>query len=125
MAHILVIDADAAFRFMLIETLDAAGHTVSQASDGRRALKTLHAESADLVLTDLVMPEQEGIQTIKALRHLFPTLPVIAMSGALPNAPLHLEIAASLGVRRTLTKPFCHETLLNAIDEVLERVHAA
>jgi CheY-like chemotaxis protein len=125
MAHILVIDDDAAIRAAISFTLGSAGHTVSLAADGRHALALLRARPVDLVLTDLVMPEQDGIETIMALRHVFPALPVIAMSGALPNAGLYLEIAASLGVRQTLAKPFAPDGLLRAIDQILERVRAA
>ena len=106
----------------IARTLTAAGHRTTQATDGRRALDRLRAEPADLVLTDLVMPEQDGIETIMALRQLFPGLPVIAMSGAAGNAGLYLEVARQLGVRRTLPKPFDAPTLLRAIDETLERV---
>ena len=124
MAHILVIDDDAVLRAVLTFALKSAGHAVNCAPDGRRALELLRTESADLVITDLVMPEQDGIETIMAIRHLFPALPVVAMSGALPNASLYLEIAANLGVRRALAKPFDTATLLDAVNEVLERTHA-
>ena len=124
MAHILVVDDEPTIRVAMLRALAAAGHTVSEAADGRRALKLLQAESADLVITDLVMADQDGIETITALRHLFPALPVIAMSGAMPHAPLYLEIATHLGVRRTLSKPFTVATLLNAVDYALERACA-
>ena len=125
MAHILLIDDEAPLRTVVAQALTDAGHAVTQATDGRQGLICLRRAPADLVITDLVMPEQDGIETIMALRQLFPALPVIAMSGALPNAPLYLEIARNLGVRRTLAKPFHVEKLLAVVDEVLERVCAA
>jgi CheY-like chemotaxis protein len=125
MASILVIDDESAICEVIARTLAAAGHTVTQAADGRRALDHLRAQPADLVLTDLVMPELDGIETIMALRHLFPALPVIAMSGATGNAGLYLEIAKHLGVRHTLAKPFTAATLLDAINTTLERTCAA
>ncbi len=125
MARILIIDDEAAVHEMLGAALRNLGHEVILATHGRQALNFLRAQPVDLVLTDLVMPEQDGIETIMALRHLFPALPVLAMSGASKHSPLYLEIAAHLGVRRTLTKPFDLATLYAAVDETLERVPAA
>jgi len=125
MARILVIDDEAPLRETLALALVTANHRVDQAADGKRALDFLRANAVDLVITDLVMPDQDGFETIMALRHLFPALPVIAMSGAWPSARLYLDIAARLGVRRTLAKPFTVGVLLNAIDDVLERVGVA
>lgn len=125
MAHILVIDDEPSLRFVIMRTLAKLGHDVREAGNGRVALDLLRAKPADLVLTDLVMPEQDGIETIMALRHVFPAMPVIAMSGAPSNAALYLEIAKRLGVRQTLAKPFEPDTLIAAIDNALECARAA
>jgi CheY-like chemotaxis protein len=121
MAHILIIDDEAPIREVLARALADAGHTVTTAPDGRGCDHRALADSVDLVLCDLVMPERDGIETIMALRLLHPALPVIAMSGALTNGQLYLDIAAKLGVRRTLAKPFAAPTLLHAVNEALER----
>ena len=125
MAHILIIDDEVPLRTVLAQILSDAGHTVSQAEDGRQATDLLRCTSVDLVITDIVMAELDGIELIIALRHQFPALPVIAMSGACHNASLYLEIAMRLGARRTLSKPFTANVLLTAVDELLERVCAA
>jgi len=125
MAHILLIDDESGLREILAQALTAAGHTVTEAENGHLAVECLHTESFDLVITDLVMPEQDGIETIMTLRYQFPSVPVIAMSGAPRNAPLYLQIATNLGVRRALEKPFRMETLLNAVDHTLERTCVA
>ncbi len=121
MSRILVIDDDPAVRAAVARVLVAAGHQVNQAADGRLALEALRHEPVDLVITDLLMPEIDGIEMIVAVRQQFPALPVIAMSGAIPNADLYLGIATNLGVRHTLAKPFNAEKLLHAVNQTLER----
>ena len=122
MAHILVIDDEAALRKVISLALTGRGDRVSQAENGRVAIQLLRSGTFDLVITDLLMPEQDGIETIIALRQNLPPTPVIAMSGAPNNSALYLEIAQRLGVRRTLAKPFDISELITAVDEVLERV---
>lgn len=124
MSHILVIDDEPAVRTVVGEILSAAGHLVSQAGNGYRALNLLRTDAIDLVITDLVMPDCDGIEMIMTLRHQYPALPVITMSGALTYAPLYLNIARNLGVRHTLTKPFDAGALLLAVDQTLERATA-
>jgi len=121
MARILVIDDEPVVREVISRALIAQHHQIIQAADGREALNLLRTESVDLVLTDLVMPEQDGVETIMALRHNHPALPVIAMSGDVNRAGLYLDIARHLGVKRTLAKPFDVGTLIRAVDEILER----
>ncbi len=124
MSHLLVIDDESLVREVVAKILMAAGHQVHQATNGHQALALLRTEPIDLVITDLVMPDCDGIELIMALRHQFPALPVIAMSGAIHNAALYLNIATNLGVRHTLAKPFGAEALLDAVDQTLERVTA-
>jgi DNA-binding NarL/FixJ family response regulator len=81
-------------------------------------MKLLKKERADLILTDLVMPEQEGIETIKTLRREYPELKVIAMSGAFGGD--YLRIASYLGAHATLAKPIQMEKLLALVKETLE-----
>lgn len=119
MAQILLIDDDDLLRSVLAKALGHAGHTVIQAADGQQGVELARATSLDLVITDLIMPVQEGVETIMVLRRERPTLPVIAISGGLSNSKLYLEIAAKVGARRVLPKPFTPQELTAAIDEVL------
>jgi DNA-binding response OmpR family regulator len=120
MARLLLVDDDAMVRDMLAVTLTAAGHTVVQAENGREGAKLFRAAPTDLVITDLVMPDREGLETISELRAEWPTLPIIAMSGGM-RSPVYLRLATKLGAQRTLAKPFTADALLGAIDELLGR----
>jgi DNA-binding response OmpR family regulator len=119
MARLLLIDDDAMLRDVLATALVQAGHTVVQANDGREGAKLFRAEPADIVITDLVMPDREGLETIIALHREWPELPIIAMSGGDTRSSVYLALAASLGARRILAKPFGRDVLLHAIDELL------
>ncbi|MBP6508548.1 MAG: response regulator [Opitutaceae bacterium] len=119
MAHLLLIDDDKSLREILAMTLEQAGHVVREAKDGRDGVMQFRREPADVVITDLIMPGQEGIETIVALRKERPKLPIIAMSGGVEHSPVYLGLAKKLGAQRTLAKPFSGEELLKAIDEVL------
>lgn len=115
MAHILLIEDDEWLRPLLAECLEAAGHAVTQAPDGREGLRAFRAESADLVITDIMMPDEEGIAIIMSLHRDHPAVPVIAISGAGVNTALYLELAKKLGARCTLAKPFLPDDLLRAV----------
>jgi CheY-like chemotaxis protein len=120
MARILVIDDDDAVRTMVVTALERAGHIVSEASTGLEGTRRFHREPADLVITDMVMPDQDGIETVMALRREYAGLPIIAISGLARDSALYLEIAAKLGACRTLQKPFRLEALLQTTKEVLD-----
>jgi DNA-binding response OmpR family regulator len=119
MANILLIDDDEALRDVLAIFLGEAGHEVRLAANGKQGLMLFKQSPADVVVTDLIMPGQEGIETIVALRKERPKLPIIAMSGGVEHSPVYLGLAKKLGAQRTLAKPFSGEELLKAIDEVL------
>jgi DNA-binding response OmpR family regulator len=88
--------------------------------DGDEGVKMFRARPTDLVLTDVVMPNKEGIATVRELRRANPHLGIIAMSGGLASdAPLYLHLAGGLGADRTLQKPFPLTVLLQAVKEVL------
>lgn len=118
MAQILLIDDDDLLRGVLAKALVHAGHVVIQAADGQQGVELARATSVDLVITDLIMPVQEGVETIVKLRRERPALPIIAISGGVTHSKLYLEIAAKIGARRILAKPFTPQELLAAIDEV-------
>lgn len=122
MPTILLIEDDELFRTTLAEALDSQGYTVFQATDGDEGLKMFKARPTDLVLTDIVMPNKEGIATVRELRRASSNLGIIAMSGGLAkDAPLYLLLAGGLGADRTLQKPFPLSVLLQAVKEVLAK----
>lgn len=123
MARLLLIDDDAALRGVLAKSLGYAGHQVFEAADGQQGLDLVETTAVDLVITDLIMPVQEGVETIVRLRRSHAHLPVIAISGGSSNSPLYLEIANKIGAERILAKPFTPQELIDVIAAVL-RAHA-
>lgn len=122
MARILVVDDDDQFRRMVQRTLERAGYEVDPAANGQDALARFEAVPADLVLTDLIMPEKEGLETIMLLRQRWKTPRIIAMSGGGRVRPEeYLEVARRLGVAATLEKPFSTSDLLAVIRSVLDQ----
>jgi CheY-like chemotaxis protein len=120
LAIILVVDDDDAFRSMLRRTLQRAGYDVVEATDGKAALEALSGAMVDLVITDIVMPNMEGIETIRALRRSYPQLKIIAMSGGGRLKPEgYLDVAKLFGAFRVLRKPFESEELLASVEEAL------
>lgn len=119
MAHVLLIDDDGPLREMLALTLQAQGHEVTEAETGREGLQRFRARTPDLVITDLVMPEEDGIGVLMELRKCAPGLPVVVISGGLPHSPLYRDIAEKLGAVRVLAKPFRPEDLAQTIGDVL------
>jgi len=118
MARILIIDDDSSLRMTLGEVLKAAGYEVILAADGKEGAKLFRAAPTDVVLTDLFMPNQEGLETIMELRKDFPQVAIIAMSGIAPASTL-LSIAKKLGATETLEKSFSADELLIAVDKAL------
>jgi CheY-like chemotaxis protein len=122
MCRLLLVDDDHAFRTMLVKLLTRGGHEVRDVEDGRAALRAQREDAADLVITDLVMPDMEGLETIQQLRREHPGIKIIAISGGGRSQPGdYLELAARLGAHSTLAKPFSGQQILAAIDEVLAR----
>ena len=116
MYTILLVDDDQLFGEMLKKTLHHAGYEVLRAYNGVQALRIYTPESVDLVLTDLVMPEKEGIELILELRRLHPEVKIIAMSGGGQNGKYdYLPMAQRLGAVHTLAKPFSLHELLAAL----------
>ena len=114
---ILIVDDDEAVRRVLHSILESAGHSVTAATNGREALDIMAGGDFELMITDLVMPEQEGIETIKLLRKEYPDVRVIAMSGAFGGD--YLQIAGFMGAHKTLVKPIRMQTVLEAIEDVM------
>jgi DNA-binding response OmpR family regulator len=122
MSRILIVDDDEPFRRMLGVTLTKAGYDVAQAGNGREAIHLDFAEPADVVVTDLIMPDREGLETIQEFRRARPTVKIIAMSGGgRALACDFLTIARLLGADRTFAKPFSSHELIGAINELLSQ----
>ena len=122
MATILLVDDDDGVRDILHRTLVAAGHEVEDAVNGDVALAAYRRQPRDVVITDLVMPEKNGLETIMELRRLNPAVKIVAMSGGgrtLGLGQLYLESASLFGAGRILAKPFTSAALLTAVNEVL------
>jgi len=120
MTRILLVDDDDAFRNLLGVQLSKMGYSVSEAGDGQQALALQAADAADLIITDLIMPEKEGLEIIQELRHRHSKVKIIAMSGGgRVRAADYLKVARLMGADRTLEKPFSLEALASAISEVL------
>jgi CheY-like chemotaxis protein len=120
MACILVIDDNDELRVTLGEILEGAGYEVREASNGREGLACCQAHAIDLVVTDLLMPEQEGLATIQQLRTMEPIPKIIAMSGGGQTGRLDfLHAATLLGADRTLQKPVRARDLLTAVQSLL------
>jgi DNA-binding response OmpR family regulator len=114
---ILLIDDDGDFREYVSDILIASGFKVFTAVDGKKGLSILDNEHIDVVLTDMIMPGKEGVETIMEIVDNFPDVKIIAMSGA-SSQQIYLDLAQKLGANRILTKPFKKQDLLSAIETV-------
>ena len=121
MARILIIDDSDPFRTLLREILEREGFDVSEAANGDLGISEFHQMHPDLVITDIVMPEKEGIQTIRELKREAPDTKIIAISGGGKhnNAPEYLQLALDFGADRTFPKPFDKQELLQTIRDLL------
>jgi CheY-like chemotaxis protein len=103
--RILVIDDDGVTRLVLAAALRDAGYEVEESGDGAEGLDAFRRQPADLVVTDLVMPQQGGLEIVRALRQLDPVLRIIVVSGVIGASAEHLRTAVRLGADRVLPKP--------------------
>lgn len=123
MPRILVIDDNVEFCSILQAHLTTNGHRVETTQDGDHGLHLLEDGRFDLVLTDILMPQRDGIEILRQVKQRWPALPVIAVSGGgwLAAEDL-LAMAERLGADRVMQKPVRREDLLNAVDAVLREV---
>lgn len=121
MPSVLVVDDEDQIRQLIRETLEQAGYDVQEASDGKQGLERYRAKPADLVIMDILMPDQDGLESIMTLRREFPASRVIAITGGSDMIGIlnFLDVAKMLGARRTLQKPFDMQTLLDAAQSEL------
>ncbi|MFQ5785906.1 MAG: response regulator [Alphaproteobacteria bacterium] len=120
MASILVIDDEPKMRDMLRLVLERAGHSVFDAPNGRAGAVVFRQNRIDLTISDILMPEQEGIETISELKRFAPRTKIIAISGGGRTKNLNfLNIARKLGADRTLGKPFRPREIVDMVDDLL------
>lgn len=120
MARILIIDDDVQILDMLRQILKSEGYEVVEAADGREGIRLYREDPADLIITDIIMPEKEGIETIIEFKRDFPDVKIIAISGGGRIGPEeYLPMAEMLGAKRTFSKPVEREELLEAIRELI------
>jgi len=121
MARVLVIDDEPQIRSMLRMMLERAGHEVEEAPDGIEGIRIYRNNPVDLIISDLIMPNKDGIGMIIELKKEFPDVKIIAMSGGGLNKPEgYLEGAKKLGAQRTLTKPIDRDELLRTVGDTLK-----
>ncbi len=117
MLSVLIVDDQVEIRQLIRDALEGAGYRVEEARDGKEGLERYRSKPVDLVLMDIVMPDQDGLEAIMALRREFPEAHIIAMTGASDTIGIlnFLDVAKMFGAKRTLQKPFDLRTLLDAV----------
>ena len=122
MAQLLLIEDDEEARAAMAFALRRAGHDVTTLADGRKAVDVCRERGVDVVVTDIVMPNAEGIGAIRALREALPDIGIIAISGggSYGNSENYLTAARKLGADHALAKPFAPARLLEAISDLIE-----
>lgn len=118
---ILIVEDDPSFGPYLCEYLESKGYRVQLATSGAAALAQFAALQPSLAVTDIYVPDPDGIELIKAFLKTQPALPIIAISGASDPSFLYLRAARALGARATLEKPFAGVDLLNTIERLLDQ----
>lgn len=123
MIKILIIDDDPSIRALLVATLEERkNYEIREADDGRKGLRMFQDEAADLVITDVLMPEKDGVELIMELKEIDPEAKIIAMSGGGRglDATFNLRMAQDFGAQHLMVKPFSPTEALEAIDKVLK-----
>lgn len=119
---ILVVDDQAEICSSLQERLILEGYEVRTAFDGRKGLRLYHDHAIDLVITDVLMPELDGLEVVRTLRRLSASLPIIVMSGGGSRDLDFLVEAREFGATRTISKPFGLEELVTMVHDLLDSV---
>ena len=120
MAHVLVIDREESSRLQMRSILEKAGHQVSEAGDGKTGITRCCTNPPDVLVTDMITPEPDGLELIKDIRKNFNDTGVVAISGSETFAMGHLlNIAKHFGVNRSLSKPVKSEELLRVVDKLI------
>jgi CheY-like chemotaxis protein len=121
MPSVLVVDDEQAVRQLIKDALGLAGYQVKEAKDGKEGLLRYRESPADLVIMDILMPDQDGLESILTLRREFPTAKIVAITGGSDMIGIlnFLDVAKMLGARRTLQKPFDMAHLLEVVQAEL------
>lgn len=120
MTSILVVDDDGPFREAVSRALRAEGHAVEVAADGAQALQRLKVQAPNILITDIIMPNADGIELITAVKKTYPAVQILAMSGRGNLGALDLlDLASMLGADAILAKPLSTEDLLEKVAELL------
>jgi len=126
MARVLIIDDEEFIRLTLREALEADGHAVITAANGDDGLRKFAVEACDVVITDILMPEKEGIETIIELRKARPDVRIVVISGgARVNSLDFLEVAKKFGAAAALRKPFAMTELCRVVNECLAKAQVS
>lgn len=119
-ATVLVVDDEELVRMQIAATLEFDGYTAAQAANGTEAVEWLKHNRADVMITDILMPSKEGLETILEVRRNHPHLKIIAMSGRAPSESVDfLATAQEFGANRVMPKPFGRIQLLDTLRELL------
>ncbi len=113
---VLVVEDDQILRNLIVRSLKAAQYQVSEAADGQKAIKALEAAPVSIVVTDIIMPDQEGVETIIEIRRRWPDIKIVAMSGGGRIDPtMILGLAQTFGADALLKKPFKPQDLIDVL----------
>ncbi len=115
---VMIVDDEAGVRLLVRQMLLKAGYRVIEAEDGKKAHALMKAHHADLVITDMVMPDREGVEVIQSFRKEFPGVRIIAISGAFMGGH-YLQIAKALGADAVLPKPFKEAEIVGLVQQYL------
>jgi YesN/AraC family two-component response regulator len=126
MGKILIIDDEPYILLMLKKMLEKAGHEVDLASNGREGIELFKKEPVDMVITDIIMPDKEGLEIILEMKNAQPELKIIAISGGGRISPeSYLECAKHFGAARVFQKPFKQNDILSAVKELMPETNTA
>ena len=121
MQKILIIDDEPHILLMLKKMLERVGYEIEIATSGVEGIKLFKESGSDLVITDIIMPEKEGLETIREMRRIKSDLKIIAMSGGgKVSADNYLQIARIFGAAKSIAKPFTQKEMVSAVQSLLE-----
>jgi CheY-like chemotaxis protein len=121
MAQVLVVDDEDQMRKLIRLVLQQEGHTVVEASNGKRAIQHIQEAEIDLVISDIFMPDMDGLELIRGIRRTHPGIKILAISGAGKEGPgLYLNMAEQFGAGAILMKPFAPDQLIEKVSALLQ-----
>lgn len=124
MRTVLLIDDERSILDAMEHSLTKAGYTVFSAANGEEGLTFLDSQAVDAVVTDIIMPEKEGLETIIEIRRKWPNLPIVAISGGGRTRQLHfLELSRDFGANEIMQKPFKPSQLIVSLNRLLDAGH--